>query len=283
MTSFAWQNDFGTGQTGEGVISGTLILDKGTSPDGPHEIFTVGLIPTDEDGITLLPADYDLDLPPLGSTDTVSVMTTKVRYGRLSINSTGGSEISTSPLPGEGQDIPVTLVIEYYDDGSMNFLINGLDDCSTFSSDNLSVVSGSYTNGLAFDGLGPTTPTAGVNVGVTTGTMTVLKAGSSSTSSTSGDVPFYISSPYASDAANPETGTILIELDLDTAVDIDPGAGTQNEIYDYLKFDWRDEGSGNPYDENPAGAEDNPRSIIDYGTFQGHNRVINWQEILRTP
>ena len=36
--------------------------------------------------------------------------------------------------------------------------------------------------------------------------------------------------------------------------------------------------------KNPDGSTpDNPRSIIDFGVFQGHNRVINWQEILLTP
>jgi hypothetical protein len=39
------------------------------------------------------------------------------------------------------------------------------------------------------------------------------------------------------------------------------------------------------YDETPEGANynDNPRAIIEFGSYRGHDRVINWQEIYTGP
>ncbi len=270
---------------GEREILSTLVLNKSgpDTPDGPYNEFTGGLIPTDSDGIELLPLDYDLDLDGGGS-DTVTVLNTQIRYGRLVVNSVGGSEISTSSISGAGYDVPVTLVVEYYDSDTMNYLVNGLDDCSIFNSENLSVISDSYTEGLAIDSIGPATPTAGVNVTVQTATfsVTTLEAGSTDATSASRNTPFYIPSPFESDAAVVETGSVLLEFDLQTDVNIDPGVSDTLVDYGYLRFDWRDQNAGYYADEESGvdAAEDNPRGIVDFGTFQGHNRVINWQEIL---
>ena len=284
INSVAWNNVFLNGDPGEGTVSGNLLLDKAATPDGPYDMFTVGFVPVDADGVTALAAELNLDLPPLGSTDTITVMTTGMRYGRLVLSSTGGSEISNSVVAGAGLDIPLTFVLEYYNDAAMNFVVNPLDDCTTLSSNNLQVINDSYTEGLTANplGIGTPSPSLSINIGVQTGTLTVLENGSTSSSSAAGDVPIYISSPFAADDNNTATGSVLLEYDLDTAVDVDPGAGVQNVLYDYLKFDWRN--IGELYDENPDGSTpDNPRSIIDFGVFQGHNRVINWQEILLTP
>jgi hypothetical protein len=35
------------------------------------------------------------------------------------------------------------------------------------------------------------------------------------------------------------------------------------------------------YDEEPEGAnyDDNPRGTIEFGSYRGHDRVLNWKEI----
>ena len=76
-------------------------------------------------------------------------------------------------------------------------------------------------------------------------------------------------------------GSVILELDLDG-------------IFDFLKYDWRG-GVPEPgataldilYDDVPEEASgeynDNPRAIIEFGSYRGHDRVINWQEIYIGP
>jgi len=269
--SFGWGANPGV-DTGEGSISGTLVLDKGGSPEGLFNDFAVGIVPNDEDGINMLIADLNLDGDLDLANDTFQLLTTSMRYGRLAINSASGSEISISTVSGAGADIPITLEVEYFDSVAGNFINNGIDDCSPFDSQYLSVVTGSYTDGLAANGtLG--TPTVGVNVVPLTGTVGVLDNGRTSANSEDGidpDPPMYLSSPFEADHANPQTGSVVIELDLDALG------------LDFLKFNWHGANPADPYDDTPDGGnvEDNPRAIIDFGIMPRHNRVINWQEII---
>ena len=93
-----------------------------------------------------------------------------------------GSEISNSVVAGAGLDIPLTFVLEYYNDAAMNFVVNPLDDCTTLSSNNLQVINDSYTEGLTANplGIGTPSPSLSINIGVQTGTLTVLENGSTS-------------------------------------------------------------------------------------------------------
>jgi hypothetical protein len=76
-----------------------------------------------------------------------------------------------------------------------------------------------------------------------------------------------------------KVGTVIVELDLDNPIDPDVPKST----LDFLKYDWRT--AADLYDETPEGANynDNPRAIIEFGSYRGHDRVINWQEIYTGP
>ena len=66
---------------------------------------------------------------------------------------------------------------------------------------------------------------------------------------------------------NEETGRVLVELDLSII------------SLPFLQYDWRT--AGEVYDEEPEGAnyDDNPRGTIEFGSYRGHDRVLNWKEI----
>jgi len=269
---FGWGTT-STGTTGLGQIEGTLVHDKGVAPDGPYDNFAVGILPLDEDSVTMLTADYNLDSDLDLTDDAFQLLSTSTRYGRLAINSAAVSEISISTVAGAGADIPITLEVEYFDSVSGIFNNNGIDDCTPFNSVNLSVLSNSYTEGLTANPGGVGTPTIGVNVTPLSGTVGVLDNGRTSGNSEDGidpDPPMFVSSPFAADDLNPETGSVVIELDLDALG------------LDFLKFNWYGQFPADPYDETPDGGnvEDNPRAIIDFGVMPGHNRVINWQELI---
>ena len=54
---------------------------------------------------------------------------------------------------------------------------------------------------------------------------------------------------------------------------------------EFLGYDLRGGGGADDYDEIPDGAiyTDNPRGILEFGSFRGHDRVFNWQEIYNSP
>ena len=272
LFTFGWGANPGV-DTGEGTISGTLVLDKAGSPEGPYNDFAVGIVPFDEDGINMRIGDLNLDGDLDLTDDTFQLLSTSMRYGRLAINSAAGSEISISTVSGTGADVPITLEVEYFDSVQGIFINNGIDDCSPFDSASLSVVNGSYTDGLTANPGGVGTPTLAVNVSPLSGTVGVLDNGRTSPNSENGvdpDPPMYLSSPFAADDLNPQTGSVVIELNLDALG------------LDFLKFNWYGDNPADPYDETPdvGNVEDNPRAIVDFGLMPGHNRVINWQELI---
>ena len=55
---------------------------------------------------------------------------------------------------------------------------------------------------------------------------------------------------------------------------------------DFLRYDWRGGvGEADIFDEVPEGTNynDNPRATVEFGSYRGHDRVINWQEIYIGP
>ncbi|MFN3163208.1 MAG: DUF6701 domain-containing protein [Pseudohongiellaceae bacterium] len=191
------------------------------------------------------------------------------RYGRLIIENAFGPE--TEPL-----EIPVR--VEYWT-GS-DFITNIDDDCTVLDYNTadplIEFVPGSFAN--------PTGAPEPLDAG-----DTVIEQGSSdfeitlddgSTGDTNieanpndPDRPFITSAP-----ANEDVGTALVEIDLSNS--------SLTEQLDFLGFDWRG-GSGEVdiYDEVPEGDDytDNPRGVIQFGSYRGHDRVINWQEIYIAP
>ena len=51
---------------------------------------------------------------------------------------------------------------------------------------------------------------------------------------------------------------------------------------DFLSYDWRGVGETEDVNED-ADYSDNPRSRVEFGSYRGHDRVINWQEIYIGP
>ena len=80
------------------------------------------------------------------------------------------------------------------------------------------------------------------------------------------DPPFYAAAPDV-------TGGALIEFDL-------TNSGLPYPL-GFLSFDWRD--AAEDEDIGTDGVGDNPRAQVEFGTFRGHDRIINWQEIFIEP
>ena len=111
-----------TGSWTNGIANMTATLGvTRTSPEGPFESFSLGIAPTDSDGIIL--SSYDLDTSvPSDSNDRELLATTKIRFGRLNINNTHGSEL----LP-----LAVPVYTEYFN--GTTFVTNTDDTCTPIS------------------------------------------------------------------------------------------------------------------------------------------------------
>lgn len=214
----------------------------------------------------------DID-PGVGPWQFAEIATHEFRYGRLLVENAYGSEF---------EDLEIGIVAEYYD-GS-NFVVNTADSCTeialTFPSAALDFVPGSFEDGGGADTFeaGDTVIENGVNATIRLfeGRTARLADGDGDPANDT-DRPFFTTAP-----ANEEAGRVLVELDLDPGDDESP-----NSLH-FLEYDWRGgagEDPGDPFDEEPEGAnyEDNPRAIIEFGSYRGHDRVINWQEIYIGP
>ena len=71
-------------------------------------------------------------------------------------------------------------------------------------------------------------------------------------------------------------GSVLVEFDLND--------GTLPYPLDFLSYDWRSTVEIDVLDEIEDGSYvNNPRGQINFGSYRGHDRVINWQEIYIGP
>jgi len=89
--------------------------------------------------------------------------------------------------------------------------------------------------------------------------------------------------PLITSAPDPEgddefSGQAMVEFDL--------GAATLDTSLEFLSYDWRGDAAEDPmdpYDEIPDGDySDFPRGVVEFGSYRGHDRVINWQELFIT-
>lgn len=284
----------GSWVAGEISLSGDMNLSRqpGGAEDGPLVGVQIALGPIDDndDGIfapitgvsagadnDVLLDVFDVDLddgltePGTNVLKLFSGGTHEFRYGRLLIDNAFGPE--TEPL-----NIP--LRVEYFN-GS-EFVVNTDDSCTAFLFDiatpALTFVPTSYE---AFDignpfADGDTEIEQGEVLDVTISLFegqTRRLADSDGIESNDTDRPFITSAP-----ANEEIGRVLVEFDLD-------GASLPTSL-DFLKYDWRGGvGEADDYDEVPEGSgyDDNPRGVVEFGSYRGHDRVINWQEIFIGP
>lgn len=195
------------------------------------------------------------------------------RYGRLLVDNTYGSEF---------EDLDIPIRIEYFD--GADFVVNTADSCTalvqTFPTPDLDFVAGAYESvdvGNPFEA-GDTLIENEVDATVTVfeGQTNRLADGNNDEDDDT-DRPFFTTAPDTEQA-----GRVLVEFDLD------PGGLNAPTSLFFLKYDWRGgvgQDLADEYDEVPEGANytDNPRGIVEFGSFRGHDRVINWQEIYIGP
>lgn len=280
---------------GDITLSGDLNIARLVSgEDGPLTDVKIAFGPLDDnddgiyDGGAGVGADndimldvFDVDLddgapdvdPGTGPWQFAEIATHEFRYGRLLVENAYGSEF---------EDLEIGIVIEYYD--GTEFVVNAADSCTalvqTFPASQLDFVAGSYESadvGNPFEA-GDTLIENGVDVTLTVYEgRTARMADGDNDSENDPDRPFFTTAPDTE-----QSGRVLVELDLDPNDDDAPTS------LHFLEYDWRGGVGEDPmdeYDEVPEGAnyEDNPRGIVEFGSYRGHDRIINWQEIYISP
>ncbi len=221
-------------------LEGNLIFNRQSpvaSPDGPFATVKIGFNPVDGDMVALEFLDIDLDededylYRQLGADQ-------EFRYGRILLRNAYGSDVA---LGDGGSLLDVRLDVQYFD--GERFVINEMDNCTPFDSDELSFVNGSFTDFLSENDL------------VIENVSGQVVAGGNVAN------PLLIRPP-----GEGNDGSALIELDLEALG------------LEFLRYEWR--GDGELLDVNADDSyDDDPRSLIEFGSFRGHDRIINWQEI----
>jgi len=249
-------------------LSGNLIFERREAPsqldydnglrqeEAPITSLQIALTAIDEDSVIDTGRNVDEDD---GSVETDTFLYNLIgiqefRYGRIRLENAYGSEIpEEQEVDGEdqnvtGQDIPVYIIAEYFN--GTEFVPNDLDNATPYSSTNLSLVAGSFT-----DNLNATNASSTITVG-----SGVIFNGETAEQNVN-DQPLYLQAP-----GEGNDGTVLIELDLDALG------------LSFLKHEWR--GAGQVEDDlQDSDFDDNPRALIEFGVLQSDERIINWQEL----
>ncbi|MCH2356121.1 MAG: hypothetical protein MK319_05500 [Pseudomonadales bacterium] len=211
----------------------------------------------------------------------ISAADVEFLYGRLFIDNAYGPETEA---------LEISLRVEFWDGSA--FVLNTDDDCTVISNVGLgpalSIVPGSYiAPDFAPDALADGDSAIGQGAGLTNITLFGGQTGRSEDGDgddeNDSDRPFIASAP--SDVTIPPAdvpiGSVLVEFDL--------GSGLLPAALNFLKYDWRGGAGGSLFDEVPEDLlpamptgdvyNDNPRALIEFGSYSGHDRVINWQEM----
>ncbi|MDO8273714.1 MAG: hypothetical protein Q7U82_17610, partial [Gammaproteobacteria bacterium] len=228
------------------ALSGRMNFARAAAPDGPFANVEIGVLPTDNDNVTIDPGRYQLTATGVlnmnldnGSNEATGYTHYRLgaahefRYGRMIVNNAYGPETEALAL---------TFEVEYFNGSA--FVRNSLDNCSLINAAELSF--NTYTAPLQ----------AGDTI-ITAGTTTVYTGQTQGVSVS--DDPLETSAPGEGNA-----GIVNLELDLSAATGLD---------MEYLQFEWDD--AGDDYNENPQGQ-------IEFGQYRMHDRIINWQEIYNT-
>jgi hypothetical protein len=256
------------------TLSGNLIFHRATpaAPDGPLTL-DIGLATTDPDSV---PFTLDLDVDGNPGADAVLIQEEEFRYGRLVVENAFGSEL---------EPLGIGFTVEYWDSSEGRFVVNTDDSTTTINYDasedigsnrSMFFVSGTFTDNLVEDlndvlQAGETFIEATAISG-NTDVVTSINQGRTllrDNQATQRDTPFYASAPGEN-----YDGTAIVEFNL-----------TDSSLpfpLDFLSWDWR--GAGETEDVNADGNySDNPRGQVGFGSFRGHDRVLNWQEIYTSP
>lgn len=279
--------------TGSLTIDGDMNFARPTTgEEAPRVAVQIAFNPTDLNGdvgvagndVVLDAFDVDIDD---GMTEDVNFVLAQIgsdhefRYGRLIIENAIGPET---------EDLEILIRIEYFDGD--NFVTNTLDNCTSILYDfsagtkALDFVSGSYDppqpEPVGVDYLEPGdtviegAPGSDVTINVYNGATGRAQDGDNDDDNDP-DRPFFVTAPDP-EGDNELSGRVIIQLDLSND---DMNLTTP---LDFLQYNWRTD--GDLYDETPeVGADvfnDNPRAVIEFGSYRGHDRVINWQELFIT-
>jgi len=260
------------------TISGNMNISRPASDaeEAPLTAVQIAFAPIDDnnddgkgvgagDDVLLDVLDVDLDDGVTEEVDFVFrlIGTHEYRYGRLLIDNAYGPETESLGIP---------LRLEYYD-GS-NFNVNTADSCTALVFDivapALNYVISSYEAPL-LDG-----DTEIEQGELTDVTVTVFKgqtnriADGDNDDTNDPDRPFITSAPLLE-----HTGRVMVEFDLSDLL----GVSLPTRL-DFLRYDWRTYPVVDDYNEIQDGIyTDNPRGVVEFGNYRGHDRVINWQEI----
>ena len=255
------------------TLSGNLIFNRATpaAPDGPLTL-DIGLATTDPDsvGFTL---DLDVDSGQAGD-EAALIQAEEYRYGRLLVDNAYGSEL---------EDLGISFTIEYWDGSIGEFVTNSDDSTTTLMYDasenvgsnrSMFFVSGTFTDNLVEDlndilEAGETFIEATAIAGNTDVKTSFFQGRTVLRDDSQLDRPFYASAP-----GEDYDGAAIVEFNL-----------TDSSLpfpLDFLSYDWR--GAGEIENINEDGNySDNPRGQVGFGSYRGHDRVLNWQEIYTPP
>ncbi|MCB1774133.1 MAG: hypothetical protein KDI88_10995, partial [Gammaproteobacteria bacterium] len=184
-------------------------LDRATTPDGPFESASLGLMLSDVDGVPLQGLDVDIDGD--GDFDVVELGAARLVQGRLSVGNAHGSEL---------QGLGVPLAMHYYAGATRGFAVHGDDSCTSIDGVTLTDIDGS--DGLA-DG-----ETCIVDDAASSGADACVPgtAGTQfSGTAAAGLFDLYLAAPGSGN-----TGSIRITPD----------------VVEWARFDWSGLGLGNP-------------------------------------
>lgn len=106
---------------GVGTVTANVVFERADKADGGFETLSVGVVPVDSDGVTLLPVDLDMNADAVVGNERKKLGNTKLRYGRLRIANAYGSPL----LP-----LPVDVQAQYWDDSAKAYVSNADDDCT---------------------------------------------------------------------------------------------------------------------------------------------------------
>jgi MSHA biogenesis protein MshQ len=106
---------------GEAEVVLPLTVLRGSTPVGAFASFKVGIAPVDQDSVTLATADYDIDTVngTAGAPNHQRIGSTDVRYGRLAVSNSYGSELLKLPMP---------VAAQYWN--GTTWTVNTLDSCT---------------------------------------------------------------------------------------------------------------------------------------------------------
>ncbi|MFT4815404.1 MAG: putative repeat protein (TIGR01451 family) [Cyclobacteriaceae bacterium] len=277
---------------GIGMLSGNLIFSRQAdgSEDGPYEpvvpvdpaevALSIGLQTSDDDGAALeLGIDIDEAMPI--ANDVALIGTENFRYGRLMIVNTFGPET---------EELGIPFRIEYWN-GS-DWATNALDNCTVLSYNategdatlrSAYYVDNSWEGALDGNANGQDDGETVVENDAVIAAISdiVISVSGGRTDEVSGvdldmddqndDRPLRTSAP-----GEGFEGSVLIEFDLNH--------GSLPYSLDFLSYDWRSTVEIDVLEDIEDGNYvNNPRGRVDFGTYRGHDRVINWQEIYIGP